>query len=451
MLATGLRDLWPVAVAIAVRLSVWLALPHNRFASDEDSYFRVGTTLLTTGEQDLFWPPGTGWVIALAATVLQTTDIRVLRLVWIALDIACVFAVRTLATRMIPALPARVDARRFVAVATLGYALYLPAISFSQFTTSEIPALLLLLLALVLTTRQPLSRAAGIGAGVLLGGMTLTRPSLLPVTALLPLARWTHDRTRATTLGMALAIVAAGVVVGAVVLRNSAVAGAPTIAQNSAYNLYIGNRALYAEDLDLFHPVATAGQIEFRRQFFSGELTYPTQSPEELQREAFAWITAHPGQFVRRALGRLARVFAPKTDVLELLGGERQAGVFSPSSLALLAAANAQWVVVLFGGIVGLAALLRLQPALGTAFTAIVIGSLPLCLIAISKPRYAFTFEPILLLAAAYVFFARAEVAAALTRRDRWIIAGCVAFLIWGWIAWIVFAVTSRVGLVSAP
>jgi hypothetical protein len=245
-------------------------------------------------------------------------------------------------------------------------------------------------------------------------------------------------------------IAAGAAVVAAVVVRNGVVHGQFTIAQNSAYNLYIGNRDLYAEDLDLFHPVATAGQIEFRRQYFAGELTYPTQSPEELQREAMAWIAAHPATFARRMLGRLARVFAPKTDVLELLGGERAAGVFSPASLALLTLANLQWAFVLFAGLVGLAAMTRQYPTMARVFLATVLGSLPLCLIAISKPRYAFTFEPLLLIAALLWVGARREMWEAVSTRDRWILAACSLFLLWGWAAWLTFAITSRVGLASA-
>ena len=108
------------------------------------------------------------------------------------------------------------------------------------------------------------------------------------------------------------------------------------------------------------------------------------------------WIAAHPLTFARRAVGRLARVFAPKTDVLELAGGEQLAGVFSPTSLVLLSAANAQWAVVLFGGLIGLAAILSIAPELGRLFAGTLGGSLLLCAVAIAKPRYSFVFDPLL-------------------------------------------------------
>jgi hypothetical protein len=411
----------------------------------------VGTALVTTGEQDVFWPPVTGWLIALAGTLFQTTAIQWIRLAWIALDAVCVLAVYALASTVSSALSDPARRRAFVVTTTLGYGLYLPAISFAQFATSEIPALCLVLLSLVLLVRDRYSPAHALTVGLALGVLSVTRPSLLPLVLVLPAAQALGRPSKAAVRLAIVSVLASAAVIGAVVWRNYRIAGAATIAQNSAYNLYIGNRDLYAEDLDLFHPVATAGQIEFRRQYFSGELTYPTQRPEELRREALDWIAAHPGQFARRALGRLARVFAPKTDVLELLGGERQARIYNPRSLSLLAIANAQWVIVLFAGLVGLVVLYRLDRRTGTLFAATVLGSLPLCLIAISKPRYAFTFEPVLLLCAVMVFLARERIGAVLPRRDRWLIAGCAAFLLWGWAAWLVFAITSRIGLASAP
>jgi hypothetical protein len=368
------------------------------------------------------------------------------------LDIACVLALRTLARRVAPAVT-NGDASgqaRFVNLVTLVYALYLPAISFAQFVTSEIPALLLVLLTLVLLTRPIPSTTTYAGAGAVTGLLAATRPSLLPLVVFLPGAMALQQRTGSAVKRGAMFVVAAALVLGGVVARNYAAAGELTIAQNSAYNLYIGNRDLYAEDLDLFHPAATAGQVEFRRQFFAGELTYPTQTPQQLQREALAWIAAHPDAFARRALGRLARVFVPKTDVLELVGGERAVGVFSARSLAVLAVANIQWAVILVAGLAGVVALWRLQPGVGGLLLAAILGSLPLCLIAISKPRYAFGFEPLLIIGAVAALSAPARVRGALTMVDRWALAACVAFLAWGWIAWIIFGITSRVALANS-
>jgi hypothetical protein len=452
--AVGIRaadhvPVWPIALAVAIRLVLWLVIPGSRLASDEDSYYLTGIALLQSGTQDLFWPPMTGWLIAAAGAILRTTDIHWIRLIWLAMDIACLFAVRALAGRVAGAIgpDSSWRPRRIVTLATLGYALYLPAISFSQFATSEVPALAQVLVVLVLLTRPQPSWIAFGAAGLLTGTLVLTRTSLLPLLFCLPIATLLHDRSLPRLRQVAIFVAAGSLVVGGALARNWMLVREVTLARNSAYNLFIGNQDVYAEDLDLFHPVATPEQIEFRRQYFSGTLVYPTDSPAELQRRALEWMRAHPGSVARRATGRLARVFAPKTDVLELVGGERTVSVFSPRALIVLGVANLQWMFVLFGGLFGLAALWRAAPAVGPLLVFALIGSLPLCLIAIAKPRYAFTFEPILLLGAAMLAAAPREALALVTRPVRWWLALASAFLIWGWVAWLIFAVSSRLAV----
>ena len=438
---------WPVALAIGVRLFAWALIPAGRFASDEDSYYQVSTALLTQGHQDLFWPPMTGWLLAALRTVLGTDSVGALRLAWLVMDIGCVLAVRTLAMRVAAAAwPSEAACRTLLVTgATAGYAIYLPAISHAQFLTSETPALLQMLCLLILVTRTPASTGAFAAAGVLAGTLALTRPSLLPVVVLVPLA---------VALGRsvpwrpaALVVLIAAAIAGAVVLRNWRTAGEATISTNSAYNLYIGNRDLYAEDLNLFAPRATPEQIEFRRQQWSGELVYPTESPAELQRLAFEWIRQHPGEFARRSLGRLARVFVPKTDVLEMVGGERGAGIFSPRSLVLLAVANLQWAFVLFGGVIGLAWLFQTSARWAWVFTGAITGALALCVIAISKPRYSFVFDPLLLTCAVAAATSPRETLSAISRGQWWSIAVIFAFLAWAWIAFGIFAISSRAAL----
>lgn len=445
--------LWlPVVLGAAIRIAVWLWVPASQFASDEQSYFRAGTALASQGLQDLFWPPVTGWLIALV-TLIAGPSVTWIRLAWVVMDIGCLCAVRALAWRIASDVSAVVVdhqtgraalARQFTISATLGYALYLPAISFAQFSTSETPALLQLLVVLLLLTRFDAGRGTFIMAGVLTGTLALTRPSLLPLLVVFPAViiwqRWRTDRFQQA----ALLVVAGAVVVGGVVIKNWWFAGEATIARNSAYNLYIGNRDFYAEDLNLFNPRATKEQIEFRRQFFSGREVYPTGTPQELQRQALAWIAEHPRLFARRALGRLARVFAPRTDVLELAGGERSVGVFAPQSIALLGVANLQWTVVLFGGLIGVFALRHIRPDHFELYVATIAGALVLCLIAIAKPRYSFAIDPLLILGAAVFLTAPGRVLRRLKAVDRVVLLVLFAFLIWGWIAWTMFAISSR-------
>jgi len=418
-------------------------IPSSRFASDEESYFQVGTALLQ-GHQDIFWPPITGWLIALIRLVSGSDSIVLVRLVWVAMDTGCAAAVFTLAGRLGRALWADdAIASRLARVATFGYAIYLPAISHAQFATSEIPALLGTLLMLVLITAPRAALARFAGAGAIAGVLCLTRPSLLPLLLLVPAAAVSGSAS--AKFSKALVFVMIGVVVvGAYVGRNWYETGEATISTNSAYNLYIGNRDVYAEDLNLLRPRATPAQIEFRRQQFSGQLPNITHSPAESQRLALQWIREHPLPFARRASGRLARVFVPKTDVLELLGGEQQAGVFTARSLALLAITNVQWAMVLFGGLAGLCALRHTRPDWSLLFASVIAGALVLCLIAISKPRYSFVFDPILIICAAALWLDRARAWTVFATTDRWSLAAVYAFLAWGWVAFTIFAVSSR-------
>lgn len=437
---------WPIALALIVRLAVWLLVPAARFASDEDSYFQVGTALLH-GRQDVFWPPVTGWLIALIRLLTGTDNVALVRLFWIAMDGGCTSLVGILADRLGRSLwPSRRDrSATLVRLAAAGYALYLPAIAHAQFVTSEIPALFLTLVVLTIVTSGEPSGPRLVLAGIVGGLLCLTRPSLLPILVLVPTAAvW----ARRIDAGRATAIVVIGALVtGAYVIRNWYCAGEFTISTNSAYNLYIGNRELYAEDLDLFNPRATPGQIEFRREQFS-ELAPPfTQTAAESQRLALQWIREHPLTFARRALGRLARLFVPKTDVLELIGGSARVRVFSAPAMALLAAANLQWIVVLFGGLIGLVALRHWQPGWTLLFTSVILGALALCLVAISKPRYSFVFDPLLIICVAALWMERSAMLAALTRTERKGLAAAFAFVLWGWIAFAIFSVTSRAAL----
>ena len=439
--------LWPVALAVAVRLGIWVLVPGSRYASDEAGYVQAGVTLATTGEQDLFWPPLTGWLVALVHAIWSGASIKAIRLLWIAMDIGCVWAVRTLAWRVASAMFSETPARaaRCTTMATLAYALYLPAISHAQFVTSETLSLLQLLLSLVMLTLPGAGIGAFAAAGVLTGTLVLTRTSLLPVAAFQIDAAF---RKPIGALPRALAfLIVAMIPVGVITARNAGATGEVTVSRNAAYNLYIGNQPFYAEDLNLFSPRATPEQIEFRRQMFNNELVYPNLTAAEMQQQATAWIVAHPVTFMQRMVGRLARVFVPKTDVLELLGGEAAAGVFAPAPLALLLLTNLQWTLVLFAGIAGVAAMWRAVPDYGRLWLFTILGCTVLCLVAISKPRYSFVFDPLLIIAAAVVAQDPARAWSYLRRRDRWIVFGLAAFFIWGWIAWLIFSLTSRAAL----
>ncbi len=409
-------------------------MPEGRLASDEDNYLAAAHGLLERGQQDLFWPPVTGWLIAGIRLVLGPSQ-SLARLVWLMIDLGALFALRALASRVARACwPEREG--RFVTGVILAYALYLPAISYAQFTTSETPALLLTLLTLLaLTGAGPQRYLAG---GAALGALVLTRPSLAPVVVVLPLIALPVRRQALLCIALAVTIVTPTVV------HNWSSTGVVEVASSSAYNLFLGNRPMYAEDLDLLSPAATHEQIDIRRGRWVATVEPLSLTPMEQQREAWRWLSNNPVRFARRALGRLARVFVPKTDVLELLGGEGTAGIFSAASLGLLLLTNAQWAIVLFAGLVGLLALRHRAPDLALLFASTIAGATALCLVATSKPRYSFVFDPLLMMAACVCLASPRETLRALNRRDRIALGVLTMFFTWSWLAWVIFAVTSR-------
>jgi hypothetical protein len=432
-----------VAIAAIVRVAVWSITSGARFASDEQAYVDAGIALAATGHQDLFFPPMTGWIVALVKTIAPAASLPAIRLLWIAMDLANVALVAILADRVARAvLPDRVST--VVRVSALAYALYLPAVSHAQFVTSEIPALLLVLSALTLVTAEQGGAAAAAGAGAALGGLLLVRANLLPLLVLMPATAFSNRRPAEWLRLTGIVAIVGALIPGAALARNWLMYGEPTLSRNAAYNLYIGNRDAYAEDLNLLHPTATPEQIEFRRQMFAGTLQYPSGTAAEMQNAAVQSILEHPGRFIGRMPGRLARVFAPKTDVLELAGGEAAAGVFSPVSIGLLGVANLQWVIMLFAGVFGIRWLWSCDRRLGTTLIVTIAGAVALCLIAISKPRYSFVFDPLLILGATLIWVAPAGQRAAAWRQSWRILMPIYVFLVWGWMAWIIFAVSSR-------
>jgi len=137
-------------------------------------------------------------------------------------------------------------------------------------------------------------------------------------------------------------------------------------------------------------------------------------------------------------------VFAPKTDVLELVGGEGAAGVFSVRSLTLLGIANLQWAWMLFAGALGLGVLFDRDRRFGLTFLSTIAGCVALCLIAIAKPRYSFVFDPLLIIGATLATLIGTSDRQATWRRHRAVLAFAYIFLAWGWIAWTIFALSSR-------
>ena len=442
-----------ISLGIIARLLIWLLMPETRFASDEGNYYRTGMLLATTGEQEIFLPPVTSWLIALLKTIFPFLGVHYLRLFWVLMDFCTVFLIWRLSARVAAQTETDSDKLRqwFAGTAAALYILYVPAISYSEFMTSETPTVLLLLLALILLTGKRSHFALRLAlAGFLTGCAVLARTNLAGLLISFPLAIAVSS-TRQSVKGKAVEVLiftfVAATVVGLWAVRNYYYEGEFTLSTNSYYNLYIGNSAVYQEDLNLFNPPATPEQIAFRKEIFSGADVEPELTTGEMKRRAVENIVAHKRLFLRRALGRLARIFVPRTDQLQLLGGEEQTSIFTPKALLLMLFTNVQWAVVLLCGLAGLLSMTGGERDFRVWFTATILGSIPLCLIAISKPRYSFVFDPLLIICACFFLFRWKRSWQYVWSRQRYLFVSLVLFFAWSWVAWTVFAFSSRISL----
>jgi hypothetical protein len=424
-------------LAAALRmLALWLGAAWPP-VGDEAAYLRAAQSLARHGVQDVFWPPLTGWWLTLLWP-LTGGDALVSR--------ACTAALDLLNTALVWAVCRQAVAQDHgarpgaPALAATAYALYLPAIAFACNATSEVPSLALLLGSLWLLGRPALDWRAVSLAGLLLGLLTLARSNLALMGVALGLGLLTRPDL-VNRRAMALGLVSLSLLVPCLwAWRNLAHGEGWALAHNGSYNLYMGNAPEAPDELNLFAPAATTAQRAVRAGQGNRHAEQALQlAPDQRQAQALTWIQADPLNFARRALGRLARVWAPKTAQLSLAGGEGRHGLTHPSSLLLLGIGTAQWAVLLWLGLRGLAAWHARRPDLATPLLAALLGALPLCLVAIAKPRYAFPFEPVLMMAAA----AGGTLSAGATRH-RWLTDVSLAFIAWGWVAWAVFAWTSR-------
>jgi len=422
--------------ALTLRFIVHLSLPNGLLAADEGGYYEDAMSLLESGDLPTFWPPFTILTIAFFSIIGNTQDIITIRLLWIFLD-----AFNTVGAALICSWLSR---ERVVGmVAGILYALYLPAIVFSQFLTSETLAVFIAvcMLGLLLSPSGGIKVINYAACGILAGCLVLTRTNLLFV-AFLPLVFVFLFRSR--RLGEVLIpclafVITSTSVVCSFALWNKAAHGEFFISRNSSYNFYLGNKQHYSEDLNIFNPVATELQ---KRDRIIGSEQVTILADNEMRELAWGYISAQPGEFLRRAIGRLSRVLVPKTDHLQVLGRKF---TISYSSAVLFLVGLLQYGASLFLAIPVIVNSLLVGGLRKNILVAYILCCLPLCMLAISKPRYSFPFDfTLIILSVLFIFNWRGEVATLKDRNGwRWVLA-LYFFVAWSWVAWFVFVYTSR-------
>jgi tetratricopeptide (TPR) repeat protein len=191
-------------------------------------------------------------------------------------------------------------------VAGLLAALYRPFLLYEDFLLTETLVVFLAALGLVAcfaADRARLAAARGVKrrhllAGFVLGLGLLARPTLLPLAALVWFAAGTRRNALVALLGVALAI-------APVTLRNWAAGGSPVlITAHGGETFYVGNRP-GADGSNLqpaFVRSGPATEHEDYRREASRRLGHDVDlvaSSRYWRNEAFRWITAHPGDWLR--------------------------------------------------------------------------------------------------------------------------------------------------------
>ncbi|MFC1851322.1 hypothetical protein ACFL27_14085 [candidate division CSSED10-310 bacterium] len=475
----GIRILIILTIALGIRVAFWALIPVEMVASDESTYYHAGLRLLTEGVQDVFFPPLTSWIIALTQLFSEPPSIKAARFFWVVLDTGNVLLLYLLTLGLTASTsgnriedqssrhhaPWRDDNEKAAILAALFYTFYIPALKYSQFATSEVPALFLLLasLNLIIYTRnnglfspvsiQPesfkITCAYGsyFFVGILFGLVTLARGNLALVGLSIACLLWFENRSLGKKFaGILFWCICSGLLlpIGSYMLGNYLGTGRLIFSQNVSYNLYIGNADVYQEDLNLFWPFASPEQCQERQRMLQGSQRGITLNATEMRKAAVQNILNSPVLFLRRALGRLARIFGPKTAPLALLGGERKTGIFSLGPLFLLGLSALQYAFILFLGIAGIFLLLGDHSLVGKLFSVTILSSLPLCLIAISKPRYSFPFEPVLIIAAVWFMIKVRQNLHRVWSHYKIPLLIIYGFLIWSWLAWLIFSFSSR-------
>jgi hypothetical protein len=433
-----------VACVLAIRVPFEIWARSAPFTNDEYGYWSIAKSFIETGEFDISWPPVTSAL--LAAISCFGGSLHDARLIWSLADVANIALLYILLSRFLE--------RPVPLIAGILYTLYVPAISFASFATSEIPAMLFFLASacLLVDPRGPIGFGRLLAGGALIGLLVLTRSSLAV------LGLWTAFMASPATirkgkvpgraLSVCVALILSTSVVALWVTRNYLAHGGFTIATNVAYNLYLGNQPHYSEDLNLFHPLPTQAQIQDRKQLLKGEVTEERElvSDQEMQSRAIAFITDNPLLFARRALGRLARVFVPKTAQLQLLGSESDNPWFSAPSLALLVSSNLLYGLALFGGWAGiiLCGPSDREKKFRLFALGVLAGTSALCTVAISKPRYSFPSDPILIAGLAWLLVNSRQAMLQVKSKTLVALIGGWVFFGWSWTAWLIWSFMTR-------
>lgn len=167
----------------------------------------------------------------------------------------------------------------------------------------------LLLLAILFMLIHVSSWRALVGAGLLYGGLMLVSPSFQLLAPLFAIGPWLH-RTSVTTRLARIAVfyLAAACVVAPWVARNVVVMDALVpVSTNGGNNLLLGNSP---------NTTANSGtDVDLSAQYTIGDRLGEIEQNRYYQREALAWMKAHPAETLRLYVKKLANYFNYEANV----------------------------------------------------------------------------------------------------------------------------------------
>lgn len=176
------------------------------------------------------------------------------------------------------------------------WALYPPAILYTDLLMPESLFVFVLLLALLTWTRARTPEGGPIALGALLGAMTLIKAQAVLLLAALPLAAHALGR-RPTRWGLVIA--GAALVLLPWIARNTLRFGRPTLVTSVGANLLIGN-----------NPFATGGYTARLPANMKPTSTDEAVAQDQAIEEATTYIADHPGRFFERGVRSLAHLAA---------------------------------------------------------------------------------------------------------------------------------------------
>jgi hypothetical protein len=308
------RSVWAwVAVGFALRLAWALYAarqPNGLFGGDQTAYLEAGRSIargdgyrsLVTGTPTAFWPPGYPLVVAAVSVVVDRLPVPGELPAWLAAFQAVVGATTIVAVWWLARAATARDRAGVVAAALV--ACWPSLVLYTATAHLETVFIAAMLWSLVLLARG--STGAG---GVALGLTILVRPFVLPVVALVAVAR----RSLRPAAAMLVAVVAVQV---PWVVRNAVVLDA-----------FVPSSTNAGDTLCIDHRDGGSGRFSFADECFAGLDDVPierleVERNERNVRDALRWTLDNPREELSRWPARARETFGQDHSALEALESE---------------------------------------------------------------------------------------------------------------------------------